>query len=88
MSVTTVMQEIKAIHPEYVALIKIGAFYNVYMNDAYILSYLFDYKLREAWIGAKTCGFPSTSLNKVIATLENKKSTLDLIKKFEQEIVK
>ena len=47
MSVITVMKEIKAIHPEYVSLIKIGKFYNVYLRDAYILSYLFGYKLRD-----------------------------------------
>ena len=35
MSVITVIQEIKAIHPEYVALVKIGSFYNVYMKEAY-----------------------------------------------------
>ena len=73
MSVITVMKEIKAIHPEYVSLIKIGKFYNVYLRDAYILSYLFGYKLRDMEQNIKTCGFPETALNKVISTLENKK---------------
>lgn len=73
MSVITVMKEIKAIHPEYVSLIKIGKFYNVYLRDAYILSYLFGYKLRDMEQDIKTCGFPETALNKVISTLENKK---------------
>lgn len=69
----TVLQEIKAIHPEYIALIKVGNFYNVYLKDAYILSYLFDYKIREYSDNIKTCGFPVVSLKKVIARLENKK---------------
>lgn len=73
MSVITVMKEIKAIHLEYVSLIKIGKFYNVYLRDAYILSYLFGYKLRDMEQDIKTCGFPEIALNKVISTLENKK---------------
>lgn len=73
MGIMTVLQEIKAIHPEYIALIKVGNFYNVYLKDAYILSYLFDYKIREYSDNIKTCGFPVVSLKKVIARLENKK---------------
>lgn len=73
MSVITMIKEIKAIHPEYVAIIKIGSFYNVYMKDSYILSYLFGYKLRDCEQDIKTCGFPEMSLKKVISMLEIKK---------------
>lgn len=73
MSVITVIREIKVIYSEYVSIIKIGKFYNVYLRDAYILSYLFGYKLRDMEQDIKTCGFPETALNKVISTLENKK---------------
>lgn len=73
MSVLTMMKEVKAIYPDYIALIKIGKFYNIYLKDAYIVSYLFEYKLRDMEKDVKTCGFPEASLKKVISTLENKK---------------
>lgn len=72
MSVITVIKTIKVIHPESVALVKIGKFYNVYGRDSYILSYLFGYKLKETE-GVSTCGFPIESVNKIMAKLENKK---------------
>ena len=40
MSIENMVNIIKKIHPNYVAIIKIGAFYNSYGKDAYILSYL------------------------------------------------
>jgi len=73
MSVITMIQEVKEIHPDNIAIIKIGKFYHVYGKDAYIVSDLFKYNLREADKNIKTCGFPATSLSKVEATLENKK---------------
>lgn len=55
---------------DYVNLVKgIGKFYNVYNDDAIIISYLMGYKVREN----KTCGFPDNALNKVINKLEDKK---------------
>lgn len=41
MSCITIAKEIKSIHPEDVALIKLGGFYKVYGKDAYILSYIY-----------------------------------------------
>ena len=73
MSVLTIIKEVKEIHPEVVVLVKIGKFYNVYLKDAYIISYLFGYKLRDMEKDVKSAGFPEVSLKKVIATLENKK---------------
>lgn len=72
MSVITIIKTIKTIHPESVAMVKIGKFYNVYGKDSYILSYLFGYKLKEVE-NVSTCGFPVESVNKIIAKLENKK---------------
>ncbi len=73
MSVLTIIKEVKEIHPEVVVLVKIGKFYNVYLKDAYIISYLFGYKLRDMEKDVKSAGFPEVSLKRVIATLENKK---------------
>ena len=73
MSVLTIIKEVKEIHPEVVVLVKIGKFYNVYLKDAYIISYLFGYKLRDMEKDVKSAGFPEVSLKRVLATLENKK---------------
>lgn len=50
-----------------VILRKIGKFYNVFDDDAYILYYFFGYKI----VNNKT-GFPITAYNKVINLLEEK----------------
>ena len=42
----------------------IGNFYHVYGRDADIISYLFDYKIKDV-DGVKECGFPISSINKV-----------------------
>ena len=60
---------------------KTGGFYQVFDNDALIISYLFNYKI----INFK-CGFPLIAINKVINTLEEKK--INFIIKDEEEIVK
>lgn len=44
---------------------KIGKFYNVFDEDVYIIFYFFNYKITNGRIG-----FPETSFNKVINTLE------------------
>lgn len=73
MAVITMIREIKKIHPTDVAIIKIGNFYHVYGKDSYIISYLFEYKLKYTPEKIYTCGFPQKALNKVINGLENKK---------------
>ena len=60
---------------------KSGGFYQVFDNDALIISYLFDYKI----INHK-CGFPLVAINKVINTLEEKK--INFIIKDEEEKIK
>ena len=64
---------IKQIHSKDVVLVKIGKFYYCYGKDAYMISYFFDYKLNLVENIIYSCGFPSQSLSKVIAKLENKK---------------
>ena len=72
MSSITIIKEIKTIHPNYVALVKIGGFYRVYGKDAYIISELFQYKLKKEG-NIISCGFPVKTIKKVVANLENKK---------------
>ena len=57
-------------------MIKVGKFYKVYAKDAYIISYLFEYKIKEEG-KMETCGFPEQILNKVKANLENKRYMRD-----------
>lgn len=71
MSVENMVNRIKQVHPDYVALIKIGVFYHAYGKDAYIISYLFGYK-RKPFGNSSTCGFPRSVLSYVQSVLENK----------------
>lgn len=50
---------------DYILFKTSGKFINAYKDDAYILNYLFNYKIVNNKVG-----FPTTSLNKVINTLE------------------
>ena len=43
----TILNSIKTVHKEAVIIIRTGNFCNVYGQDAYIISYLFGYKLRR-----------------------------------------
>ena len=52
-----------------------GKFYNVYKDDAYILNYLFGYKVLDK----RKSGFPDSSINKVKNELENKKISYQII---------
>ena len=72
MGIITVVQAVKEIYHDSVVMIKAGKFYNIYDKDAYIISYLFGYSIKEVE-DVKTCGFPSVLFNKVIARLENNK---------------
>lgn len=72
MSTIYMIKNIKELLPEYVVLVKIGTFYEVYNNDSYIISYLFNYKIKTLIDGDKNCGFPTGALNKVLSILENK----------------
>ena len=70
MGVEKMIRTIKRIHKEDVVLMKVGTFYNVYGKDAYIVSYLFGYKLKEVE-EIKVCGFPKASINKVIVDCQH-----------------
>lgn len=72
MSVINMVKNIKDLFPNYVLLIKIGNFYEVYNNDANIISYLFNYKIKSLSNNNITCWFPLISLNKVKYILDKK----------------
>ena len=53
---------------EYVVIRKSGGFYNVFDDDAIIISYLTGYKITDG-----RCGFPLNCLGKIINLLDNNK---------------
>lgn len=72
MGTVNVIKTIKFIHEFCVVLVKIGTFYSAYGKDAYIISYLFKYKIKEKE-NVPICSFPVSSLSKVENTLEKNK---------------
>ena len=54
---------------------QVGKFIYVYGKDAYIISYIFKYKIKVLKENNNTnvCAFPKEKINKIMATLENKK---------------
>ena len=72
MGILNIVKTVKEIHKEDIVFVKIGKFYQVYGKDAYIISYLFDYKLKKVE-EVYMCGFPESSKNRVIAKIEEKK---------------
>lgn len=47
MSIINMVKNIKEIHPKSLLLFKVGAFCEAYGKDSYIISYLFDYQVRQ-----------------------------------------
>ena len=72
MAIINMVKTIKKIYPSCVVLVKIGNFYHVYGKDAYILAYLFEYKIIEK-SEVPSCGFPINALGKGEAFLEKSK---------------
>lgn len=56
-----------------IVMVKIGKFVYTYGKDAYIMSFLFKYKTKLIENNIYVCGFPKDQINKIMATLENKK---------------
>ena len=65
------IEEIKAINPKSICLYKVVTFYHAYGRDASIMSFLFDYKIKELGENHKECGFPIGAVNKITAKLQN-----------------
>lgn len=72
MGIINMIETIKLIHKEDIVLVKVGTFYTAYGKDAYIINYLFNYKLNKTQ-DVYSCAFPIPSLGKVTAILENNK---------------
>ena len=66
-----IINEIKEIYPNFLCLYKVGTFYHAYGKDAVVLSFLFNYKIKELSQNHKECGFLIGALNKVTAKLQN-----------------
>lgn len=73
MSVINMAKNIKEVHPDFVVCFKVGSFYHVYSKDAYIMSYLFNYQIKNAADNIATVGFPINTVPKVTARLEKEK---------------
>lgn len=65
------LKSIKEIHKNDVCIYRVGNFYHTLNRDAYIISYLMGYKIRNEKEGMKECGFSASVINKVLAKLEN-----------------
>ena len=73
MSVVNMAKDIKKVHPIDVVMYKVGNFVQSFGKDAYILSYIFDYKLRSTNDNISTCGYPKNAIPKVMVKLEQRK---------------
>ena len=73
MGIINIVKNVKEIHKEYVVLVRVGNFYNCYGRDAYIISYLLNYKISIVEEKIYNCSFPKSAYNKVIAKLEQNK---------------
>ena len=81
--VNKMIETIELMHKETICLFKMGNFYRVYGRDAYIISFLFHYKIDML---KHEAGFPVGLLKKVLAKIEDKKInyiTLDNRNNFE-----
>ena len=47
MGIVSMAKDIKKVHPEEVVCYKVGAFVQTFGKDAYVMPYLFGYKLSE-----------------------------------------
>lgn len=63
-----------------IVMLKIGNFYEIYAIDAYILSNIFNYKLKNESNNIKV-GFPIVSLNKVLNKLNELKINYLIVEK-------
>ena len=73
MGIINIVKNAKDVHKDYIVLVKVGNFYNCYGRDAYIISYLLDYKITLVDNNIYNCSFPKSAYNKVISIIENNK---------------
>lgn len=80
MGTVNIVKTIKQIYPSCMVLVKIGTFYTVYSKDAYIISYLLKYKIKEK-NNIPESSFPVSSLSKVENILEKNKINYIVVNK-------
>lgn len=73
MGIIDTVKTIKKVQIGNIVLFKIGKFIHCYGKDAYIISYIFKYKIKLVEKNIYSCAFPKEKLNNIMATLENKK---------------
>ena len=61
--------DLKVRYPDSLVLVKNGSFYTTFNDDAYILNYLFGYKI----VNNEKIGFPTSNITKVIDKLTTEK---------------
>ena len=79
---------LKEAFSDYIIFLKVGNFCEAYDNDAKIISYLFNYKLRKL-NDTLNCVFPLVAINKVLSVLDRKSINYIVIDKahnYEEEI--
>ena len=81
MGIINIVKNIKQVHKYDIVLVKVGNFFNCYGRDAYIISYLFQYKICLTEEAYYVVSFPKSAYNKVIAGLENKRINYLLLDK-------
>lgn len=70
MKVENSVKMFKETYADSIVFVKVGSFFHAYGKDSYILSYLFNYQLKNFQNNHSTCGFPISSLDKVSSRLE------------------
>ena len=74
MSIMNMVKNIKEIHPKSLLLFKVGAFCEGYGKDSYIISYLFNYQVRQnGKNNISKVGFSKKAIPSVISKLEEQK---------------
>ena len=67
------VKNIKEVHPNSIVLYEIGAFYYAYNRDAYIISYLFNYKLKKVNDDIYSSAFPKKYIARIKSKIETNK---------------
>lgn len=80
MKVYDVYKENKSKYSKYVIMIRVGIFFEVYDDDAYIVHNIMNYKVKNMK-GYKRLGFPVNSYNMVINGLDKAKINYMIIDK-------
>ena len=73
MGIIDTVRIIKKVQQGNIVMFKIGKFVYCYGKDAYIMAYIFKYKIKLLEQNVYVWGFPKDKINKIIAKLENNK---------------